>query len=205
MATTDEKNKATEREDRITVIASHVQAILETIDEHDREGLEKTPERVARYYVDELYCSGNALEEELNTVFVEETTAREMITVMNIPFSSMCEHHLLPYFGRVHIAYIPHKGVVGLSKLARLAQAAGRGFSIQERVTDRIADALNNKLSPAGVIVVIDCVHTCMIVRGVHAIGSRTVTSALRGVFRDSEAARTEFYAVLNGSKNCGL
>lgn len=193
-------NTPKDRESRMEIIASHVHDILETIDEHDREGLKGTPERVARMYMDEIYCSGDPLEDELKTLFVEETIAREAVILDHIPFCSWCEHHLLPYVGVAHVGYIPHSGLIGLSKIARLVTAAGRGFTIQERVTDRIADALDRKLSPMGVVVVIRAMHTCMVARGAKAIGSYTTTSALRGMYRDSEAARAEFFSIVYGN-----
>ena len=189
-----------EREARVELIASHIAEILGIMDEDIREGLEGTPERVARMYMDELYRNGDPLEKELTTIFVEETVAREMIVLDHVPFYSFCEHHLIPYFGYAHVGYLPHKGLVGLSKIARLVYAAGRGFTIQERVTDRIADALDRVLHPMGVIVVVQATHTCMVVRGAKAVGSGTTTSALRGIFRDSEAARAEFYSIAYGN-----
>jgi GTP cyclohydrolase I len=164
------------------------------MNEELREGLEHTPERVARMYLDEVCRDGDPLERELSTMFVEEKIMREQIVVRDIPFYSYCEHHMIPYFGKAHIGYIPKTKIVGVSKLVRLTQAAGRGFTIQERVTERIADALEQKLEPIGVIVVIEAVHTCMVVRGVKAMGSSTTTSALRGLFRDSDGARLEFF-----------
>lgn len=189
--------KPKDREARIEIIATHVKEILETMDEDLREGLQGTPERVARMYMDEVYCPHDPLEKVLSTIFIEETMAREAVVLDHIPFCSWCEHHMIPYFGYAHVGYIPHKGLIGLSKIARLVTAAGRGLTIQERVTDRIADALDNVLSPMGVIVVIRATHTCMVVRGAKAVGSATTTSALRGMYRDSEAARAEFFAIV--------
>jgi len=197
------KRKPTPAKDlaqREEIIASHIKEILETMDEADREGLQGTPERVARMLMEEVYCNGDPLEAELDALFVEKTSAREMIIVSDIPFASWCEHHMVPYFGLAHVGYVPHEGLVGLSKIARLVQAAGRGFTIQERVTDKVADALDHVMSPSGVIVVIEATHTCMVVRGVKAYSAKTTTSAIRGVFRDSEAARVEFFSLLQRS-----
>ncbi len=191
--------KPKEREARIEIIASHIKEILETMDEDLREGLKGTPMRVARMLMDEIYCGHDPLKKVLSTIFVEEVVTREMVVLDHIPFYSWCEHHMIPYFGHAHVGYIPHKGLVGLSKVARLVTAAGRGLTIQERVTDHIADVLDNVLQPMGVIVAIQAVHTCMVVRGAKAIGSTTTTSALRGVFRDSEAARAEFFSIIGG------
>lgn len=194
---TDNHLKPKERAERIEIIANHIAGILETLDEDMREGLQGTPERVARMFMDEIYCPHDPLEKELSTIFVEETMAREMIVLSHIPFCSWCEHHMVPYTGYAHVGYIPHAGLVGLSKIARLVTAAGRGLTIQERVTDRIADALDKVLNPMGVIVVIVASHSCMIARGAKAIGSSTKTSAVRGVYRDSEASRAEFFSLI--------
>jgi len=182
---------------RLEIIEHAVVSILEALDEEVREGLEQTPRRVAEMLLNEVCRDGDPLEKELSTMFVEEKIVRELIVAKDIPFCSFCEHHLIPYFGKAHIGYIPKAKVVGLSKLARLVYAAGKGFTIQERVTERIADALETKLEPIGIAVVIEAVHTCMIVRGVKAIGSSTTTSALRGLFRDSEGARAEFFSLV--------
>ena len=186
-----------DREARIEIIEGAVITILEAMDENIREGLQHTPRRVAEMFIDEICRDGDPLEREISTMFAEEKMARELVIVRDIPFCSFCEHHLIPYFGKAHIGYLPKKHVVGISKLARLIQAAGKGFTIQERVTERVADALEMKLDPIGVVVTIEAVHTCMVVRGVRAIGSSTVTSALRGLFRDSEAARAEYFALV--------
>lgn len=189
-----------DRAERMEIITQHVKEILETLDEDLREGLEGTPERVARMYLDELYRCGDPLEEVLSTMFVEETFAHEMIVLDHIPFNSWCEHHMIPYVGVAHVGYVPRKGVIGLSKIARLVYAAGKGLTIQERVTDVIADALMEKLHPEGVIVVVQAQHMCMIARGAKAIGSNTTTSALRGLFRDGEVARAEFFSIVYGN-----
>lgn len=190
----------TDRAARLEIITHHVKEILETLDEDLREGLQGTPERVARMYLDELYQPGNPLDEVLSTIFVEETFAHEMIVLDHIPFCSWCEHHMLPYVGVAHVGYVPRKGVIGLSKIARLVTAAGRGLTIQERVTDLIADTLMAKLEPDGVVVVIQASHMCMLARGAKALGSQTTTSALRGLFRDGEAARAEFFSIIYGN-----
>lgn len=185
-----------DREARIEIIENAVATILEAMNEDLREGLEHTPRRVAEMLIDEVCRDGDPLERELSTMFIEEKIVREQIIVKDIPFFGMCEHHMIPYFGKAHIGYIPKASIVGISKLVRLVQAASRGFTIQERVTERIADALELKLQPIGVVVVIEAVHTCMVVRGVKAIGSSTTTSALRGIYRDSEGARAEFFSL---------
>jgi GTP cyclohydrolase I len=184
---------------RIQIIEGYIKEILETIDEPDREGIRETPNRVARMFMDEIYHRGNALEEQLSKTFTEPSETREMIVVKDIPVYSFCEHHILPWFGSADVGYIPNGSVLGLSKIARLVQAAGIGLTIQERVTDNIANALDKKMRPYGVIVVIRATHTCMVSRGVKAGGDcSTVISAIRGVFRDSEAARNEFFSMIS-------
>jgi len=190
---------------RFKIIENAVTTILETMDEDLREGLEHTPRRVAEMYLKEVRREGDPLEKELSTMFVEEKIVRGQIVLKDLPFSSFCEHHMLPYFGKAAIGYVPKTKVVGISKLARLVQAAGKGFTIQERVTERIADALEMKLEPIGVIVVIEAVHTCMVVRGARAVGSSTLTSALRGLYRDSEGARAEFFSLAERKVNSGF
>jgi GTP cyclohydrolase I len=194
-----------DREARIEIIENAVATILEAMNEELREGLEHTPRRVAEMLIDEFCRDGDPLERELSTMFVEEKIVREQIIVKDIPFYSLCEHHMIPYFGKAHIGYIPKTSIVGISKLVRLVQAAGKGFTIQERVTERIADALEFKLQPIGIVVVLEAVHTCMIVRGVKAIGSSTTTSALRGLYRDSEGARAEFFSLVTQGGANGL
>ncbi len=181
---------------REEIIEYHLKEILEALDEELKDDLQGTPARVARMYLEELFTKGkDPLETALSKTFPEETVAREMITVRDMPFSSWCSHHMVPFYGRVHVGYIPNGKLLGLSKVARLVQAASKGLHIQEKVTDDIANALNKVLHPTGVIVVMEAVHMCMVVRGVRAIGSSTVTSSLRGLFRDSSATRAEFYA----------
>ncbi|MEM3426763.1 MAG: GTP cyclohydrolase I [Nitrososphaerales archaeon] len=184
-------------DERRELLAECVKSILEILDEPMRPGLENTPDRVARMYLDEVYNNRNALTEELNAIFPEPTSTNQMVILKDIPVKAWCEHHLIPYFGMAYVGYIPQGAILGLSKVARLVAAAGRGFSIQERLTDQIADAIDQKLHPYGVMVVVEAAHTCMIVRGVEAPTSRTITSAVRGVFRDSGAARAEFLSLI--------
>jgi len=190
---------------RMEIIEHAVVSILEAMNEDLREGLEQTPRRVALMLLNEVCRNGDPLERELSTMFVEEKIVREQIVIKDIPFYSFCEHHLIPYFGKVSVGYIPKAKVVGLSKIARLTAAASKGFTIQERVTEGIADALEQKLEPIGVAVVVEAVHTCMVVRGVKALGSSTVTSALRGLYRDSGDARSEFLNLVGRTATNGL
>jgi len=134
-------------------------------------------------------------------VTFKQMTYDGMVIVRDVPFVSFCQHHLLPYFGRAHIAYIPRKKVLGISKLARLVYASGKGFTIQESVSEMIANRLYNEVEPLGCMVVIEAEHGCMTLRGAKAVGSSTVTSVVRGAFRDVPAARSEFMGLIVGSR----
>jgi len=158
----------------------------------DRDGLLKTPERVAKslawltrgYEVDVRDVIGDALFEE---------THENMVVVRDIELYSLCEHHMLPFFGKAHIAYIPNGRIVGLSKLPRIVEVFARRLQVQERLTEQIAQAIEDVLQPRGVGVVIEAVHLCMMMRGVEKQNSSTITSALRGEFRDCPMTRDEF------------
>ena len=176
-----------------TRFQSAVRDMLELIGEDpDRDGLLKTPERVERamrwltrgYDLDAAEVIGDALFEE---------THQNMIVVRDIEFYSMCEHHMLPFFGKAHVAYIPDGRIVGLSKVARVVDVFARRLQVQERLTDQIAEALDDALAPRGVGVVLEASHFCMMMRGVEKQGSRTLTSALRGAFREDASTRDEF------------
>ena len=181
-------------------IAYGVRMILEGIGEDpNREGLIKTPERVARMY--EECCAG--LYEDPAVYF--ETTFdehhEEMVIVHDIPFYSLCEHHLAPFFGKAHVAYIPAKDgrICGISKLARLVDAFARRPQVQERLTSQVADTLVEQLGPQGVIVVMEAEHLCMSMRGVKKPGAKTTTSAVRGIFRSKASTRAEALSLLIG------
>ena len=176
------------------IIEDAVRAILLAIGEDpDREGLRATPARVARMYLNELTVGlGVDLSTLLTATFNEPHD--QMVIVKDIPFHSLCEHHMVPYSGKAHVGYVPDGQVVGLSKLARVVEMASKKLSIQERLTNEIAEAVNTALQPKGVIVVIDqCEHMCMTMRGIRKAGSTTTTSAIRGVFIDNGPARSEF------------
>ncbi|HBN09201.1 MAG TPA: GTP cyclohydrolase I FolE [Cyanobacteria bacterium UBA8530] len=177
-------------------IRQAVRMILEAIGEDpDREGLLQTPDRVARMY-GEIFGGLHQDPRGQIEVFFNEPHD-EMVLVKDIPFYSMCEHHLVPFFGHVHVAYIPTNGrITGLSKLARVVEAVSRRPQLQERMTTTIADTLIDALSPQGVGVIVDAEHLCMSMRGVQKPGSRTVTSAMRGVFRTSAKTREEFLSL---------
>ncbi len=156
------------------------------------EGLRDTPKRVAKMFIEQCMVS----DAELERMFQEEKYD-ELVMVRDVPFMSCCMHHLVFYAGRAHVAYIPRKKLLGLSKLARLVYSHSRGFTIQEIVTRDIADELYNELEPLGCMVVIEAEHGCMNLRGARAVGSSTVTSVVRGVFRDVPAARSEFLGLI--------
>ncbi|MCB1029761.1 MAG: GTP cyclohydrolase I FolE [Acidimicrobiales bacterium] len=174
-------------------IEAAVREILAAIGENpDRDGLVETPGRVARMYAE--ICSGlhDDPKNHLKTVF--EADHDEMVMVRDIPLYSLCEHHLAPFFGKAHVAYIPNVDgrVIGLSKFARLVDGFARRPQVQERLTSQIADAMQSSLDPRGVMVVIEAEHLCMSMRGVKRAGSTTVTSAVRGLFRTNVATREE-------------
>ncbi|NTW06015.1 MAG: GTP cyclohydrolase I FolE [Peptococcaceae bacterium] len=173
-------------------IEKAMRMILEAIGENpDREGLKETPARVARMYNEVFSGLLEDPEDHLRKVFSEEH--EEMVLVKDIPVYSMCEHHLLPFFGKAHVAYIPRRGnITGLSKLARVVEGYARRPQLQERLTSQIADAIMKKLSPHGVMVVLEAEHMCMTFRGVRKPGSKTITSAVRGLFQKNEVTRAE-------------
>ena len=161
----------------------------------DREGLLKTPDRVAKAMAFLTRGRHESLDAVVgDAIFNEEH--RNMVMVRDIELYSLCEHHLLPFFGKAHVAYIPNGRIVGLSKLPRLVDHFARRLPVQERLTDEIASAVEDVLHPLGVGIVIEAYHLCMMMRGVEKQNSRTITSALRGVFRDDARTREEFLAL---------
>ncbi|SEG80256.1 GTP cyclohydrolase I [Nonomuraea solani] len=181
-------------------IEKAVREILYAIGEDpERDGLLETPSRVARAMAEQYSGLGQTPEQVLNKVF--DVDHDEMVLVRDIEVYSTCEHHLVPFHGLAHVGYIPNeKGqVTGLSKLARLVDVFARRPQVQERMTSQIADALMRVLEPRGVIVVIECEHLCMTMRGVRKPGAKTVTSAVRGDFRTSDKTRSEAMALILG------
>lgn len=163
----------------------------------DREGLQGTPDRVARACEELLGGMQEDPGVHLRKQFQEDHN-QEMVVVNDIPFSSLCEHHLLPFTGYAHVAYIPRDGhITGLSKIARCVTSFGHRLQVQERLTAQIADAMMQELNPLGVMVVIEADHTCMTVRGIRSAGSRTVTSAVRGTFKHDIKTREEALRLL--------
>jgi len=179
-------------------IAEAVRLLLEAIGEDPtRDGLRETPQRVARMY-EEIFGGGEEdPRESLSKQFDEDH--HEMVLVKDIPFFSMCEHHLMPFFGKAHVAYIPNGHVVGISKLARVVEAFARRPQVQERMTSQIADLIEQELKPQGVAVVCEAVHTCMTMRGVKKPGSIVITSAMRGGFRTRISTRNEVMSLIHG------
>ena len=187
-------------EDHDAELAQLVRRQLELLGEDpERDGLLKTPERVAKalawltrgYALDVAEVVGDAVFEE---------THESMVMVRDIEMYSMCEHHMLPFFGKVHIAYIPSGRIVGLSKLPRIVEVFARRLQVQERLTEQIARAIEEVLQPLGVGVVIEAVHLCMMMRGVEKQNSKTITSAMRGKFRDCSMTRDEFLRLAHQS-----
>ena len=169
--------------DREKIVAA-VADILEAVGENpNREGLIRTPERVADMYAEILSGIDKDPKDYLETQFTEDKH-EEMVIVRDIPFSSICEHHLMPFIGKAHVAYIPEGGrITGLSKIARVVEGYSHRLQLQERLTTEIAEAIMEVLKPKGVLVVIEAEHMCMSIRGVKKPGSLTVTSAVRGIF----------------------
>lgn len=183
-------------------IRTAVDSIIRAIGEDPRrEGLLGTPERVAEMYAELFMGVGEDPREELKVGF--EVGHREMIVLKDIPFYSMCEHHLLPFYGVAHIGYVPNTDgrVVGVSKLARVVEIVARRPQLQERMTTEIADAIVDGLEPEGVAVVIQAEHLCMIMRGIKKPGSNVITSALRGLFQRKAASRAEFFSLIQGNR----
>ena len=181
-------------------IAKAVREILEAIGEDpDRDGLQDTPERVARLYAEIASGLHDDPAQHLTVTF--ESSHDEMVMVRDIPLYSICEHHLIPFIGKAHVAYIPGKDgrITGLSKIARLVDGYSRRPQVQETLTVQIADAMESTLEPRGVMVVIEAEHLCMSMRGIQKSGSTTVTSAVRGLFRQNIATREEAMRFITG------
>ena len=200
-AEADEKTEALEqpREVDLELIARGVRLILEGIGEDPlRAGLQRTPERVAEMFAE--LTAGMREDPQAHVTPLPGDTHDEMVIVKDISIASMCEHHLAPFVGRCHIAYIPKDGrILGLSKLARLAETFARRLQVQERLTSQIASTLYESLKPLGVMVVIEAEHTCMTLRGVKKPGAITVTSCVLGGFRKDPRTRAEAMALIKG------
>ena len=183
-------------------IQKAVREILEAIGEDpEREGLRGTPGRIGRMYAEIFDGIHIDPRECLKTQFTEDEH-NEMVIVRDIPFSSMCEHHMLPFIGKANVAYIPQNGrITGLSKIARVVQGYSHRLQLQERLTSQVADALMDELQPMGVLVTIEAEPMCMSIRGVNKPGALTVTSAVRGIFRSDPRTRSEALELINSSR----
>jgi GTP cyclohydrolase I len=182
-------------------ISKAVKEILVAVGEDiEREGIKGTPARVAEMYVELLSGMGEDPKQHLKSVFSEKYD--EIVLLRDVPFYSICEHHLMPFIGSAHIAYLPAGSVLGVSKLARVVDCFARRLQVQERLTDQIADFIMNSLKPKGVAVVLEASHSCMTIRGIKKPGSVMVTSSLRGIFRKDPKSRSEVLSLMhNGNK----
>ncbi len=175
------------------------EVLLAVGEDPEREGLLETPARVARMYA-EVFAGLHADPREyLRKTFTQKYD--EMVIERDIRFASMCEHHLLPFVGRAHVAYLPKGKIVGLSKLARVVETLSRRPQVQERMTEELADLLMAELSPRGVGIVLEASHTCMTIRGIRKPDALCITSSMRGAFRDNPATRSELMALISGGR----
>lgn len=174
--------------------------LLEAIGENPkREGLLETPKRVAKMYQEMFQGLTMDPKDEFTAVFSENHD--ELVLVKDIPFFSMCEHHLVPFYGKAHVAYLPSNGkVTGLSKLARAVEVASKKPQLQERLTAQVADALEEALAPKGIFIMVEAEHMCMTMRGIKKPGSKTITTVARGLYKDSREERQELLSLLNRS-----
>lgn len=197
--------KAVTEEEKLERMAGACRTILECIGEDpDREGLVKTPMRWAKAL--QFLTSGYQLTpDQVTNEAVFEENHDEMVVVRDIDIHSLCEHHMVPFTGRVHIGYIPNGKILGLSKLARIAELYARRLQVQERLTRQIADAIVETVEPLGVAVVVECSHFCMVMRGVQKTSAKTTTSSVRGCFESNPKTRAEFFSIIhgNGIKMC--
>jgi GTP cyclohydrolase I len=184
-------------QDRIRAAVREI--LLAVGEDPDREGLAETPDRVARMYAEMFAGLHQDPREHLQKTFTQKYD--EMVLVKDIGFGSMCEHHLLPFTGKAHVAYLPKGKIVGLSKLARVVEVVAHRPQVQERMTEEVADLLIDELDARGVAVILEAVHTCMTLRGVRKDSSVCTTSAMRGVFRDNPSTRAELMALLYGPR----
>jgi len=182
-------------------ISKAVREILVAVGEDvEREGIKGTPMRVAEMYAELLSGMGEDPKQHLKSVFSEKYD--EIVLLRDVPFYSICEHHLMPFIGSAHVAYLPSGLVLGVSKLARVVDCFARRLQVQERLTDQIADFIMDSLKPKGVAVVLEASHSCMTIRGIKKPGSVMVTSSLRGIFRKDPKSRSEVLSLMhNGNK----
>jgi GTP cyclohydrolase I len=184
--------------DRPRIAAAVRELLIAVGEDPERDGLVRTPERVADMLAE--LCSGLTADPDVHLDVRFEADHDELVLIRDIPFASLCEHHLLPFVGRAHVGYIPGVDgrVTGLSKLARLVDGYARRPQVQERLTTQVADAIVRRLQPRGVVVMLEAEHLCMTMRGVRTPGAVTVTSAVRGLMRDDAAARAEVLSIIH-------
>jgi GTP cyclohydrolase I len=185
--------------DHDRIMAATREILLAVGEDPDREGLRQTPHRVARMYAEMFAGLHTDPREHLGKTFTQKYD--EMVLEKDIRFESMCEHHLLPFLGKAHVAYLPDGKIVGLSKLARAVEVLSRRPQIQERMTEQLADLLMSELEPRGVAVILEALHTCMTIRGIRKADTLCVTSAMRGAFKDNQSTRAELMALIYGAR----
>jgi GTP cyclohydrolase I len=185
--------------DQARIRAAVREILLAVGEDPDRDGLRETPDRVARMYAEMFAGLHKDPAEPLRKTFVERYD--EIVLVKDITFDSVCEHHLLPFMGKAHVAYLPNGKIVGLSKLARAVEIMARRPQVQERMTEELADLLMTELDAKGVAVILEATHTCMTIRGIRKPGSICTTSAVRGVFRTNQSTRIELMALIHNGR----
>jgi GTP cyclohydrolase I len=191
--------KAAGKVDHARIEAAVREILLAVGEDPDREGLQETPARVARMYAEVFSGLHDNPAVHLQKTFTQKYD--EILVERDIRFDSFCEHHLLPFFGKAHVAYLPKGKIVGLSKLARVVEALARRPQVQERMTEELADLLMQELDPRGVAVILEATHTCMTIRGVRKSDAVCTTSAMRGAFRDNPATRSELMSLVYGPR----
>jgi len=192
--------KAKTRVDTERIEKAVKEILLAVGEDIEREGLKGTPARVARMYAELLAGMQEDPKQHIKSVFTEKYD--EVVLLRDIPFYSICEHHLMPFIGRAHVAYLPSGTVLGISKLARIVDSFARRLQVQERLTEQIADFMMTSLQPKGIAVVLEAAHSCMTIRGIKKPGSVMVTSALRGIFRKDPRSRNEVISLIHSGKN---